>query len=52
VGRLGAAFIPYLLFPIISYNLYFPFLIFGVCGFIGAISAKLLPFDTKGRTLD
>lgn len=52
VGRLGAAFGPYLIFAMKDANLYSPFLLFAFSSAVSAISSQTLPFDTLGRTID
>jgi hypothetical protein len=51
-GRLGAAFIPYLMFYLLEYDLYSSFIIFMLVSLIAAYSSHTLPFDTCGRQLD
>lgn len=52
IGRLGAAFIPYLIFSLLEWDLYSSFFIFGVISLIASISSGTLPYDTMGRSLD
>ena len=52
VGRIGAAFIPYLMFLLLEVDAYSSFLIFAVVSFIACVSSHTLPFDTCGRQLD
>lgn len=52
VGRLGAAFIPYIIFGLMDYNTYSCFIIFSITSSVAAISSATLPYDTLGRNLD
>ena len=52
IGRLGAAFVPYLMFELIDRDLYSSFLIFFIVSSVAAVCSHTLPFDTCGRQLD
>ena len=52
IGRIGAALIPYLIFPLLEVDVYSSFLVFSLCGLIAAIASFRVPYDTRGRYLD
>ena len=51
-GRLGAAFIPYLMFSVISYDKYSSLLIFSATSFISSYFSHTLPYDTCGKSTE
>jgi hypothetical protein len=51
-GRLGAAFIPYVIMPLALENYRNPFLVFFFISILAFIITYTLPYDTLGRKLD
>jgi putative MFS transporter len=48
VGRLGAALIPYIMFPLIEADVKSPFIIFVVVAFVATVTSFTFPYDTRG----
>ena len=52
IGRLGATISPYVLLPLLSWNLYLPFVVFGILNMISAYASHSIKFETAGKPLD
>jgi nitrate/nitrite transporter NarK len=52
VGRIGAALIPYAMFPLLEGNVRNPFLLFFIAAFIASLACCTFPYDTMGVPID
>ena len=52
VGRIGGIFMPWICYSLMSLDIFYPFLLFGILSLSVAILNCSLPFDTLGRELD
>ena len=52
VGRFGGILMPWVCYSLMSFEIFYPFLLFAFLSFIVAILNCFLPFDTLGRELD
>lgn len=52
IGKLAATIMPYIVLPLLEYNLIVVFILFGVIGGIGVISSCSLPRDGSNKPLD
>ena len=52
IGRLGAAVMPFIIYPLFHEHPHSPFLIFAICSFLGFVTTILMPYDTYSRPLD